>query len=130
MPMPSLFGKVYQALEKSLDIAKYQHGLISSNVANVDTPGYTTKEISFKKTLSKALGDDTDIDLVTTNPSHIALTQGEIPYVKSVRDSKPVDIDIEMSKLAQNNLRYKLAAETLARKFSGMKDLIQKAGGA
>jgi len=129
MPVNPLFGKVYDVLEKSLDISKYQHGLISSNIANVDTPGYKTNEISFKKTLEKTLGDDYQVNILKTNSMHIGPEKGEIQFVKSARDSDPLDIDLEMSKLAQNNLRYRMAAENLASKFKGFKDLIIKAAG-
>jgi len=128
IPMKPLFGKLYDTMERTLDITKHQHSLISSNIANIDTPGYTTKEVSFKKTLKRVLGDDIQVQMIKTHSTHIGPSNNEIDYVLSDREGKKLDLDVEMAKLSQNNLRYRMAAEMLAHKFGGLKDLINKAG--
>ena len=45
----------------------------ASNLANLDTPGYRTKEISFAAALDDELGAS---GIVTTNPLHIGNGHG------------------------------------------------------
>ena len=44
----SLLGSPVMAqLERYLDLSVFRHGLISSNLANIDTPGYRTRDVNF-----------------------------------------------------------------------------------
>ena len=43
-----LFGGTINSLEKGLSYATLKNKAISQNIANVDTPSYKTKEVSFK----------------------------------------------------------------------------------
>ena len=36
-------------LEKALDVASQRQQLVTANIANVDTPGYQTKDIDFPR---------------------------------------------------------------------------------
>ena len=44
-------------LERYLDLSVLRHGLISSNLANIDTPGYRTRDLNFSAELERAQGD-------------------------------------------------------------------------
>lgn len=43
-------------LERFLDVSVFRHSLISSNLANIDTPGYRTRDIDFAGELRRASG--------------------------------------------------------------------------
>ncbi|CAN2041993.1 Flagellar basal body rod protein FlgB [Candidatus Magnetomoraceae bacterium gMMP-15] len=130
MAIKPLFGKTYDIIGKALDIAKRQHSHISSNIANIETPGYRTREIDFKKTLKNAVESERGSELSCTDSRHFkSLDLGNMNYINSSRDGKPVDIDMEMSKLAENNLRYRSAVESLLRKFNLTKNTIITGGG-
>ena len=125
MPIKSLFGKTFHAIETSLDIAKERHGLIISNIANLDTPGYRAKDIDFRDALKDAL-KGTSIDLSRTNPRHVgSMTSYPEPPLSGTGS---VDIDKEMSKLAENNLRYRASVEVMLRKLSKLKFAITEGG--
>jgi len=125
MPIKSLFGKTFHAIETSLDIAKERHGLITGNIANLDTPGYSPKDIDFRDALKDAL-EGTSVDLFRTNPCHFG---SKISYPEpSSSSSDSINIDKEMSKLAENNLRYRASVEVLLRKLSGLKYAITEGG--
>ena len=125
MPIKSLFGKTFHAIETSLDITTERHGLITSNIANLDTPGYRAKDIDFKNALKDAV-EGTSVDLARTNPRHFGT---KVCYQESPSSgTHSVDIDKEMSKLAENNLRYRVSAEVLLRKFSKLKFAITEGG--
>ncbi|MBN1843508.1 MAG: flagellar basal body rod protein FlgB [Deltaproteobacteria bacterium] len=128
MPIKSLFGKTYQVIERSLEIGKVRHGLIASNVANVDTAGYKAGEIDFDKALKDAL-EKRRVGLTQTHPRHFGIPGlGAGNYEISHAEQSWVDIDREMSKLAENNLRYQTSIEVLLRKFSALKHTIAEGG--
>ena len=125
MPIKSLFGKTFHAIERSLDVTKKRHGLITSNIANLDTPGYRAKDIDFRNALKNAL-EAPSVDLFRTNPRHFG---SKIYYPESPSSgTDSVDIDKEMSKLAENNLRYRASVEVLLRKLSKLKFAITEGG--
>ena len=117
--MPSRFslGKTFHALERAIDIAQQRHTLIAGNISNMETPGYRAKEIDFETVLGKALESNRDVNLVKTNPRHIGSTVNLAQGVESFEEEGEwngynwVNIDKEITKLIENNLRYKTAAE-------------------
>ena len=42
-------------MEKSLDFNSARHLLLSSNISNLDTPGYRAQDLDFKEQLGRAL---------------------------------------------------------------------------
>ena len=129
MPVKSLFGKTYDVVEHALGVTKRRHGVITNNVANVNTQGYRTKELKFDKALQQAIGRSVSVEVQQTHPRHLSTQDlgmksneiGEAGYTG-------VDIDKEMSKLAENNLKYQSGIEMLLRKFAILKHTISEGG--
>ena len=125
MPIKSLFGKTFHAIEESFKITKERHGLITSNIAKLNTQVYRTKGIDFKNALKNAM-EETSFDLFRTNPRHFSsMVSSPEPPLSGI-DS--VNIDKEMSKLAENNLQYRASAEVLLRELSKLKFAITEGG--
>lgn len=125
MPIKSIFGNTFDAIERSLDITSERHGIIINNIANLDTPNCRPKDIDFKSVFKDAL-EGTSVSLFRTNPRHFG---SEISYAeRPLGGTDSVDIDREMSKLAENNLRYRASVEVLLRKLSKLKYAIIEGG--
>lgn len=129
--MADLFdtNSAWKMLEKAMNISAERHRLITNNIANIDTIGYKPKDLDFKQALKEAMDDRSD-DLVRTHPKHIAR-----PPVSHVLHSQgdllgpaPVDIDQEMTHLAENNIKYRTSIEMLLRKMNILKNSITEAG--
>ena len=45
-----------QALGRFLDLTVFRQALITSNLANIDTPGYRTRDVNFRQELERAAG--------------------------------------------------------------------------
>jgi flagellar basal-body rod protein FlgB len=100
-----------------IDVASFRQKILSSNIANADTPGYRAKDISFQAELNKVLnGSKGSYDTFETVPAMIS------------RDGNTVSVDLEMTKVAENQLLFNSATQILAMKFRMMKD-VAKAGG-
>ncbi len=97
------------SLERFLEVTGDREQLISSNMANVDTPGYRTKDIDFRQALSQV----SDID-----------GQGQLtPAVSKVHgllerpDGNNVDLDRESLLLARTQLQYSMGTQLIKAKF-------------
>jgi flagellar basal-body rod protein FlgB len=105
-------------LEKMMAVASYRHKLLASNVANADTPGYRAKDISFQTELNRAIsGSQGSYNVYETMPTMLS------------RDGNSVNLDVEMTKMAETHLLYNSAAQILAMKIRMMKD-VAKGGGS
>jgi len=134
MPDKLSFKKTFHALERAISIAHQRHSLISSNISNLDTSNYKAKDIDFKTALSQTLESDHEISLARTNPRHMELGTNSANSIEPFEEKGKwngynwVDIDKEMTRLAENNLRYRAATETLLRKMAILKEVIREGG--
>jgi flagellar basal-body rod protein FlgB len=74
--------------------------LVSSNIANADTPGYKTKDIDF----------ETDFENAANGLPPLI---GEVQGLTLKNDGNNVDLDRESRKLAENALRFSIAGNLL-----------------
>ena len=128
-----IFDQTTQLLGASLDRRVDAHRFISRNLANVDTPNYTGQNLEFQKQLRTALdGGVLPASLAKTHPGHMPYAETK-PFDQAEGesvDTGPVHLDIEMSRLAENNLMFNAMVQLLQKKYQGLKSAIsEKAGG-
>jgi flagellar basal-body rod protein FlgB len=134
MPDKLSFGKTFYALEKAIGIAQQRNALITSNISNLDTPGYKPKDINFKNELERALETNHKNDLARTDPRHIRMQMNDNEMVEPYDEQGEwngynwANIDSEMTKLTENNLVYRTAVEALLRKMNLLKEVIREGG--
>ncbi len=123
--MESLFGKTFNLLGTMMDYRSERNKVITSNIANLDTPDYKSSDYVFKDDLKKAM--DVRISLKRTDEKHFPNALDEISRndFKKVTSDDKVDLDTEMTNLAENHLMYNLTAELLARKFKGIRTVLE-----
>lgn len=100
-----------QLIGLALDAALLRHEVIANNIANVNTPGYSAKRLSFEEHLagfSSALqqaGNSLNNELLSTRIEALkaALNDGNTLVVPQ---NETVELDREMVRLTENNLRY------------------------
>ena len=66
-----IFDKTIQRIEDRLTLNSVNQKLISSNLANIDTPGYSAKGVSFENALRQSLEEQV-LQMVRTNSNHMA----------------------------------------------------------
>ena len=94
-----------QRVEHYLDLVTFRHELVSSNLANVDTPGYRTQDINFDDEMRRA---DVRLDGDAVSP-HVQQVKGLIERP----DGNNVSLDRETMALAQVQLQYRAGVELL-----------------
>lgn len=83
-----------------MDLLSVRQKLVTSNIANADTPGFRTKDLDFQAEFQKA---------VAVGPSSPIEVQGL--YLKN--DGNNVSLDREARLLAENALRFNLASNLI-----------------
>ena len=115
---------------KFLDLSSLRHKLISSNVANASTPGFERRDIDFQKEFAKATSSGSGLTGAVTHAGHIPLGQHQAraPEIQQDKvasgDLNSVQIDREVSELAQNELLFTVGAKLLQQKFTGLRTVI------
>ncbi len=128
------FGNIFNLLENAIGVAYQRHNVISSNISNMETPGYKPKDIDFRAAMARAIGSDSQISLSKTNEGHIDLYADSDTHAEAFEEESDwngvnyVSIDKMVSKMTENNLIYKTAAETMLRKISLIKEVIREGG--
>ncbi len=123
----------YQILKNGLDASSARQKTISSNIANVNTPGYKVSKVSFESILAKAI-DNNGESMIKTHENHLggaiaSQVKGEVKVVdgNSMDETgNNVDIDREMVDLAANEIYYSALIEQVNRKLSVMSFVITR----
>jgi flagellar basal-body rod protein FlgB len=110
-------------MHRALDYHLQRHSVISSNVANVDTPGFRPQELL----RTDDAGGSAPRALATTDGAHFQMSGAAISglvveasedtTVSGGLDGNSVSLEREMSKLAANDLRYDGAVKMITGKL-------------
>lgn len=116
-------------LDKAADAANTRNEILANNIANVDTPDYKRKDVSFENYLEQALigGEILDERIGDVN-THLADFGGVIYTDNSTLsyrlDGNNVDIDTENAYLAENQIRYNALVEQIGQEFARYKTVL------
>ena len=129
-----MFANLSNSLDfqaKGLMLRSERQRVLSSNIANADTPGFAGRDINFKQAMEKATsqgGNGKDLTLASsqsvlsqvnkTHPRHISidkrlessdLNKSDLDYTVQTQptmDRNSVDLDRERAAFADNSVRY------------------------
>jgi flagellar basal-body rod protein FlgB len=132
--MVNIFPQSFQSLEQALSTSTLKQRVHSANIANVDTPNYKTRQVSFQEFLNDALTKQS-ISSYKTNSKHFSFsneTTQNTPNLKvnNTTAYKPngnnVDMDLEMAELAKNQLWFNALTERVNGKFNTLRTVINE----
>lgn len=117
----SVMEKDMQGLAKRLEST-------SQNLANMNTPRYARREVSFEDQLKAVIEAPHKLPLKRTLPRHMSNAATNVAEVVPVEravgyeiyrlDHNNVDPETEMARLAETRMSYQAAARVLGRKIS------------
>ncbi|WP_112180837.1 MULTISPECIES: flagellar basal body rod protein FlgB [Paraliobacillus] len=129
----SLFGGAISSLQNGLDYATTKNQTIANNIANVDTPNYKAKDVVFKNVLNQEM--DSGFQAKRTNERHLTFGSSESSSrivsnnsTEYNHNGNNVDIDKEMTELANNQIYYQALVERMNGKLNSLQTVIR--GGA
>jgi len=121
-----LFGGI-QNSRLALDARMERQGLIQSNIANIETPGYNVQDFSFSAVMKNAMLQRGK--LAQTNERHLGLDPITLSEsLEFSNEKRPVDLDEEMQKLSENQLMFQATSKIIANKFNSLKLAIDEGG--
>lgn len=133
--MKSLFDNDIGLVSKVLDMQLQRQNVVTSNMANVKTPGYKARKLMFEDELQAALNLDAKGKMSRTDEKHMPTVfdpNGFGPDWKKafkprvIHGEDRVDLDKEMSAMAKTNLHYSALTTVIRSKFEGLKTIIQE----
>ena len=107
-----------ERLEHYLDLVAFRHELISSNLANVDTPGYRTQDVDFEAEMRRA---EQRLDGDPFSP--------QVHDVKGLierPDGNNVSLERETLALARVQLQYRAGVELLRNEIHELQSAINE----
>jgi flagellar basal-body rod protein FlgB len=133
---PMLADRRAETLQQALGGLARRQQALADNIANVDTPGYKRKDVPFETQLRANSGGGGQ--LATTSAGHIAATSAQGSLLSGMsgdrgrtstgrNDGNNVDIDYEMTQLAETTLRYELLTQATTSRFSTLKEIVSRA---
>ncbi|VBB42465.1 putative Flagellar basal body rod protein FlgB [uncultured Desulfatiglans sp.] len=128
-----LFDGTIQKLCHALDLRSIRHNMIVSNLANMDIPAYKPFDLVIREEMGKDRGEA--LPLLQSQPGHMALAGAghsslqlaPAAMAMFTEDSAAPALDREqaLAALAQNGLVYNATAQIVARKFDGLRNVVE-----
>jgi flagellar basal-body rod protein FlgB len=122
-----MFENIFGIHETALLLHGERLGVLATNLANADTPGYKARDIDFSAVLSQTQGE-TQLPLQVTHAAHITFDDSELPpgelkyrnpYQASL-DGNTVEMPVEQAAFSENNVRYQASLNFINGRISEM----------
>ncbi len=123
--------KTLRALTTALNFREMRQELISSNVANANTPGFKAKKMDFEEALARALDVDGQMKMSASDGRHHNVGNGGFNNLEPEIYDNPngvvnengntVDVEAEMATMAENKLMYDALVQLINKKMGIMK---------
>jgi flagellar basal-body rod protein FlgB len=100
---------IMQLLQGYLKVTSDRQQMIASNIANVDTPGYHTKDINFQTAMRRVSDDGNDVQLMPAST--------EVEGLSERPDGNNVNIDREGLLMGEAQLQYQMGVQLIKAEF-------------
>ncbi len=129
-----MLGSGFQRLEAAMVARERMQSVLSSNIANAETPNFKADNRSFADFLSEQQGAVRTGKASTTNRMHFSdissdrhLSQGLFEQKTAQKmDGNNVNIQQEMVRMSENQLMHELAMRLLKGKLGGLMNAIKE----
>ena len=119
-------GSILSIAESYLKLATTREQVISANMANIDTPGYHSRDIDFQHELSRAL--DTPMMKTGDCSGTVQLLPviRQVPGLMERPDGNNVNLDREGLMLAQTQLQFRMGVDLIKNEFHRLSEAIEE----
>lgn len=143
-------GSTLPVLEKVVQFTQARHGVLAGNLANVNTPGYQSRDLSttaFEESLRDSLAESRKprspgdgvllgplaegAGLVAGKPGGGPLGQGGLPGVEPTErliyhDGRDVSLEEQITKISKNQAQHNLAIALMTTQFRQLRAAISE----
>jgi len=125
-------SSVTDILFQQLNYRGEKQKVISTNIANIDTPDYKTKDLKFQNHLDR-LNSGSQLQLTKTHQSHLALMDNtnrssmelyEVQGLEEQNDGNNVNLDTQMSNMSKNSIMFNAIQNSIKKDSAWFKTVI------
>lgn len=98
-----------QLLQSYLKVTTDRQQMVAANMANVDTPGYHTKDVNFQAAMQQAMSGMDD--------SNVSNISEDVEGLTERPDGNNVNVDRESMLMAQTQLQYQMGVQLIKAEF-------------
>ena len=129
------------AVERSLDGLSARHQALANNIANINTPGYVKRQVSFENSLLEALddahlpsaglyatptGEGAEITASHNNPLLLwSPVTSSSPDGPQRLDGNRTSVESEMSSMAYNSIKYNALTGVITKDYALLRTIAQ-----
>jgi flagellar basal-body rod protein FlgB len=106
-------------LESFLQLTAAREKAISANMANVDTPGYHTRDINFESELNRVMNGSLR-QTGDSDPPQLVPVIRQVPNLMERPDGNNVSLDREGLLMAETQLQYQIGIQFVKDQFHQM----------
>ncbi|QOP45017.1 flagellar basal body rod protein FlgB [Sulfurimonas paralvinellae] len=113
-------SKTHSLLARAMDFRAARQDMISSNIANVDTPNYRPRDIRFEEALMAQKNElyknhTNELQMARTNGRHLTPQEEKSSVKPSLyfrdghmarNDGNSVDLDVETTEMSKNSVMF------------------------
>jgi flagellar basal-body rod protein FlgB len=120
-------SRLFPLVEEMLDVTAKRQQVLSSNLANIDTPDYQAKDLSFSSQMNS-------LRMETTSPGHMSITDDsntrvyEVGGLAKKDNGNTVSLDREMTELSKNGLQYVALVQYVSQKLKTLRTAVTDGG--
>jgi flagellar basal-body rod protein FlgB len=119
-----------EALSRFLDVDVARHKLITTNLANIDTPGYRTRDLNFRSELGRASAEAAGPESGGLHYASFAPVVRRVHGLMERPDGNNVGVERESLLLAATQMKFNLGVQLLKDQFHTISLAINSGGGA
>lgn len=126
-------SSVTNKLFEQLNFRGERQKVISSNIANINTPNYKTKELVFQEELDKKVSSS--LQMQRTNLRHLSAVDSlsnrlnpklvEVKGLEEQNDGNNVNLDSQMSETSKNKIMYDAIQSSIKRDSKLFRSVIE-----
>ncbi len=136
----TIFDPIIGILQSGLQGRRLRQSVISSNIANADTPGFQAQGVEFESELKARIGAKSSANAVAqTEHGHMngggqtgSNSAGNVTARETTGNVGPdgnnVSRDEEMSRMAENQILYRATAKSVTTKLALLRYAISESG--
>jgi flagellar basal-body rod protein FlgB len=119
-----------EALGRFLDVDTARYKLVATNLANIDTPGYHTRDLDFRAELQRAAASESGGEERQLQPASFQPVAHEVRGLMERPDGNNVSVERESLLLAEAQMKFNLGVQLLKDQFHVISLAINSGGGS
>lgn len=115
-----LFDEAFGVHPFSMELRLNRAEIISSNLANVDTPGFKARDVDYKQIMQSVVSElDTSSQPVSVGLSQNDQLMFRVPYQAS-EDGNTVELNVEQANFFSNSMDFQTSLTFMNMKINGL----------